>query len=156
VTVSKLQLVDLAGSERVAKSEVVGDRLKEAQAINKSLSALGDVIAALGRNTDDGHRGASSGHVPYRDSKLTFLLKGSLSGRAKVVMLCNVSPAAVHVEETLSSLNFAQRCRTVELKTANGQVSSTPGGGAPASANRGRSQTTRTGNNAARSGSRGR
>ena len=121
VSVSRLQLVDLAGSERVAKSEVVGDRLKEAQAINKSLACLGDVIGALSRKMTSGANGnASSSHVPFRDSKLTYFLKGSLSGHARVAMLCNASPAAVHADETLCSLKFAARCRNVELKSANG------------------------------------
>jgi len=122
VTVSRLQLVDLAGSERVAKSEVVGDRLKEAQAINKSLACLGDVIGALSRKMTSNSNGntSASNHVPFRDSKLTYFLKGSLSGNARVAMLCNASPAAVHADETLCSLKFAARCRNVELKSANG------------------------------------
>jgi hypothetical protein len=120
VVVSRLQLVDLAGSERVAKSEVVGERLKEAQAINKSLACLGDVIGALSRNMCQPGAGAHGGHVPFRDSKLTYFLKGSLGGAARVAMLCNASPAAVHADETLCSLKFAARCRDVALKTANG------------------------------------
>ena len=107
---SKLHLIDLAGSERVSKTDATGDRLKEAQAINKSLSALGDVIAALG--------GKKGTHVPYRNSRLTYLLQDSLSGNSKVLMFCNVSPASYNVGETVCTLTFAARCRNVELGAA--------------------------------------
>jgi hypothetical protein len=101
--------VDLAGSERVAKSEVQGDRLKEAQSINRSLASLGDVIAALSRNmaanahgpSSQGHGQPGNGHVPFRDSKLSYLLKSSLSGTGRVAMLCTVSPAAGDIDETV-------------------------------------------------------
>ena len=82
---SKLNLVDLAGSERISKTGVSGDRLKEAQKINLSLSALGNVISAL----VDG----KSQHIPYRDSKLTRLLQDSLGGNTKTIMIANCSPA---------------------------------------------------------------
>jgi hypothetical protein len=82
---SKLNLVDLAGSERLSKTGAAGDRLKEAQKINLSLSALGNVISAL----VDG----KSQHIPYRDSKLTRLLQDSLGGNTKTVMIANCSPA---------------------------------------------------------------
>ena len=107
---AKLHLIDLAGSERVSKTDATGDRLKEAQAINKSLSALGDVISALG--------GKKGTHVPYRNSRLTFLLQDSLSGNSKVLMFCNVSPASYNLGETVCSLTFAARCRNVELGAA--------------------------------------
>lgn len=77
----KLNLVDLAGSERVGKSGAEGSRLREAQHINKSLSALGDVIAALR---------SRQGHVPFRNSKLTYLLQDSLSGDSKTLMVVQV------------------------------------------------------------------
>ncbi len=114
VTVGKLNLIDLAGSERVSKTDATGIVLKEAQAINKSLSALGDVINALGnsRNT----------HVPYRNSKLTFLLQDSLSGNSKMLMFVNISPAHYNVGETVCSLNFASRCKSVELGQAKKNV----------------------------------
>ncbi|EQC39136.1 hypothetical protein SDRG_03343 [Saprolegnia diclina VS20] len=105
--ISKLHLIDLAGSERISKTAASGQRLKEAQHINRSLSSLGDVIAALGSH---------SKHVPYRNSKLTFLLQESLSGNSKVLMFVNVSPVAWNAWESLCSLNFAQRCRSVALK----------------------------------------
>ncbi len=82
---SKLNLVDLAGSERLSKTGAIGDRLKEAQKINLSLSALGNVISSL----VDG----KSQHIPYRDSKLTRLLQDSLGGNTKTVMIANCSPA---------------------------------------------------------------
>ncbi|KAH7435606.1 hypothetical protein KP509_06G071600 [Ceratopteris richardii] len=105
-----LHLVDLAGSERVDKSEATGDRLKEAQHINKSLSALGDVIAALAQK---------SSHVPYRNSKLTQLLQDSLGGHAKTLMFVHVSPDLDSYGETISTLKFAQRAAGVELGAAH-------------------------------------
>ncbi|WMV12075.1 hypothetical protein MTR67_005460 [Solanum verrucosum] len=104
-----MHLVDLAGSERVDKSEVLGDRLKEATHINKSLSALGDVIASLAQKNS---------HVPYRNSKLTQLLQDSLGGQAKTLMFVHVSPELNAVGETLSTLKFAERVSTVELGSA--------------------------------------
>ncbi|EFJ06103.1 hypothetical protein SELMODRAFT_162627, partial [Selaginella moellendorffii] len=104
-----LHLVDLAGSERVDKSEATGERLKEAQYINKSLAALGDVIAALS---------VKSSHVPYRNSKLTQLLQDSLGGQAKALMFVHMSPDIESFSETLSTLKFAERVATVELGAA--------------------------------------
>ncbi|CAN4091377.1 unnamed protein product [Withania somnifera] len=104
-----MHLVDLAGSERVNKSEVTGDRLKEAQHINKSLSALGDVISALAQK---------NAHVPYRNSKLTQLLQDSLGGQAKTLMFVHISPEPEAVGETISTLKFAERVSTVELGAA--------------------------------------
>ncbi|XP_020231761.1 kinesin-like protein KIN-14I [Cajanus cajan] len=104
-----MHLVDLAGSERVDKSEATGDRLKEAQHINKSLSALGDVIASLAQKNS---------HVPYRNSKLTQLLQDSLGGQAKTLMFVHVSPESDAIGETISTLKFAERVATVELGAA--------------------------------------
>ncbi|MBA0639928.1 hypothetical protein Goklo_022922 [Gossypium klotzschianum] len=104
-----MHLVDLAGSERVDKSEVTGDRLKEAQHINKSLSALGDVIASLAQKNP---------HVPYRNSKLTQLLQDSLGGQAKTLMFVHISPESDALGETISTLKFAERVATVELGAA--------------------------------------
>ncbi|NXX23636.1 KIFC3 protein, partial [Podargus strigoides] len=105
-TTGKLNLVDLAGSERVGRSGAEGSRLREAQHINKSLSALGDVIYALR---------SRQAHVPFRNSKLTYLLQDSLSGDSKTLMMVQVSPAEKNSSETLCSLKFAERVRSVEL-----------------------------------------
>ncbi|GJP43773.1 hypothetical protein CLOM_g3190 [Closterium sp. NIES-68] len=103
---SRFNLVDLAGSERQKHSEAQGVRLKEAGSINKSLSALGNVIKALVDIAEGKVR-----HVPYRDSKLTFLLSDSLGGNSKCTLLAAVSPAEKNIEETLSTLKFAQRAK---------------------------------------------
>ncbi|KAJ4839955.1 Kinesin-like protein KIN-14S [Turnera subulata] len=104
-TRSHLWLVDLAGSERVGKIEVEGERLKESQFINKSLSALGDVISALASKT---------GHVPYRNSKLTHMLQSSLGGDCKTMMFVQISPSSADLGETLCSLNFATRAEKLK------------------------------------------
>ena len=104
-----LYLVDLAGSERVARSEARGDRLTEARHINKSLSALGDVVAAL--------RGKAA-HVPYRNSKLTALLRDALGPNGKAALFAHVSPAAASADESVSTLTFAERATAVELGRA--------------------------------------
>ncbi|XP_054009546.1 LOW QUALITY PROTEIN: osmotic avoidance abnormal protein 3-like [Hylaeus anthracinus] len=104
----RLHLVDLAGSERQARTGATGDRLKEAASINLSLSALGNVISALAA----GH----GRHVPYRDSKLTRLLRDSLGGNARTLMIACVSPSDVDAEETLSTLRYAARARCIKNK----------------------------------------
>jgi len=104
-----LHLVDLAGSERVDRSAVTGDRLKEAQHINKSLSALGDVIFSLSQK---------NAHVPYRNSKLTQVLQSSLGGHAKTLMFVQINPDVSSYSETLSTLKFAERVSGVELGAA--------------------------------------
>lgn len=122
-TQGKLNLVDLAGSERISKSGAEGSRLREAQCINKSLSALGDVINALR---------SKHAHVPFRNSRLTYLLQDSLSGDSKTLMMVQVSPLPSNMSESVCSLKFAQRVRTVELNSSssrkheNSSTSSSP------------------------------
>ncbi|KAL4234031.1 microtubule motor [Mactra antiquata] len=114
----KLNLVDLAGSERVSKSKADGARLKEAQSINKSLSSLGDVIYALR---------SKQSHIPYRNSKLTYLLQDSLGGDSKTLMIAQIAPVRKNEGETICSLNFAQRVRNVELGSATRKVENCDG-----------------------------
>ncbi|KAJ4462712.1 putative Carboxy-terminal kinesin 2 [Paratrimastix pyriformis] len=100
-----LNLVDLAGSERLAQSGATGDRLKETQAINKSLAALGDVIMA---------RANGQAHIPLRNSKLTTLLQPALAGDAKCLMLSALSPLATSIGETLCTLRFADKASNAQ------------------------------------------
>lgn len=112
VTRATLFLVDLAGSEKIKKTHAEGQQLKEGQKINQSLSALGNVINAL---TD-----GKSKHIPYRNSKLTRLLQDSLGGNSRTSLIINASPASYNAEETLSSLRFGQRAKSMKNKpTAN-------------------------------------
>ncbi|GAB4815485.1 hypothetical protein N2152v2_002531 [Parachlorella kessleri] len=108
---SRLHLVDLAGSERQKSSGAQGERLREASSINKSLSTLGHVIASL----VDLQSGKAR-HVPYRDSRLTFLLQDSLGGNAKACLIATISPATVNLAETLSTLRFADATKRIKNK----------------------------------------
>jgi myosin heavy subunit len=110
-----LYLVDLAGSERVRKSEVAGDHLKEAGHINKSLSALGNVMEALDRKAS---------HVPYRDSKLTYLLQDALGGNSRTMMVVAVTPLDVAYDESVHALQFATRVRRIQIGAAQRNVTS--------------------------------
>jgi len=110
-----LFLVDLAGSERVRKSEVEGDHLKEAGHINKSLSALGNVMEALDRKAS---------HVPYRDSKLTYLLQDSLGGNSRTMMVVAVTPIDLAYDESIHALGFATRVRRINIGAAQRNVTS--------------------------------
>ena len=109
IKVGKLNLVDLAGSERIKVTGATGKQLEESKKINKSLSALGNVIYAL---TDPKGRT----HIPYRDSKLTRLLENSLGGNCKTTMIAMISPAQCSFNESLSTLNFAKRAKTLKNK----------------------------------------
>jgi chromosome segregation ATPase len=108
---SRLNLVDLAGSERQKLARTSGQTLREAGNINKSLSALGNVINALVDIANGKER-----HIHYRDSKLTFLLKDSLGGNTKTTMIATVSPSEQNFAETLSTLKFAQRAKYIKNK----------------------------------------
>ncbi|ETV97079.1 hypothetical protein H310_09900 [Aphanomyces invadans] len=108
-----LSLVDLAGSERISRSGATGERLKEAQAINKSLSALADVFGAIAKKQS---------HVPYRNSKLTYVLQPALSGDGKTLMMVNLSPTDASVDESLCSLRFAQQVNACELGSAQRNI----------------------------------
>ncbi|CAK0790263.1 unnamed protein product, partial [Prorocentrum cordatum] len=109
---SLINLVDLAGSEKAGQTGASGDRLKEGCAINKSLSALGNVIEKLA----DRSTGKAKPNVviPYRDSKLTRLLQNALGGSSKTVMICAISPASSNYEETLSTLRYADRAKRIK------------------------------------------
>ena len=110
-TRAKMSLIDLAGSERVKKSGVAGQGMKEATSINKSLSALSSVICSLSN---------SSRHVPYRDSALTRLMRDSLGGNSKTLMLVAVPPGKGSVDETMMSLHYAARARMIRNKSVKG------------------------------------
>ncbi|KAF4677783.1 hypothetical protein FOL47_010377 [Perkinsus chesapeaki] len=113
--VGKLNLVDLAGSERVRLTGATGVRLEESKKINQSLSALGNVISALteASRAESGASGAGRSHIPYRDSKLTRLLEDSLGGNCITAMIAMISPAAEAFGESLSTLKFANRAKTI-------------------------------------------
>ncbi|KAM0052899.1 putative plus-end-directed kinesin ATPase [Helianthus debilis subsp. tardiflorus] len=109
---SRMNLVDLAGSERQKSTGAAGERLKEAGNINRSLSQLGNLINILAEVSQTGKQR----HIPYRDSKLTFLLQESLGGNAKLAMICAISPAQSCKNETFSTLRFAQRAKAIKNK----------------------------------------
>lgn len=110
-----LYLVDLAGSERVRKSHVEGEHLKETGFINKSLSALGNVMEALDRK---------AAHVPYRDSKLTYMLQDSLGGNSRTMMVVTICPTDNSHDESVHALQFATRVRRIQIGAAQRNVTS--------------------------------
>jgi kinesin family protein C2/C3 len=110
-----LYLVDLAGSERVRNSQVEGEQLKEATHINKSLSALGNVMEALDRKAS---------HIPYRDSKLTYLLQDAVGGNSRTMMVVAVCPTDVSHDESVHALQFATRVRRIQIGAAQRNVTS--------------------------------
>ena len=110
VKVGQLNIVDLAGSEKVRQTGATGQRLEESKYINKSLSHLGNVIAALTTAKDS----ASRQHVPYRDSKLTRILEDSLGGNCKTTMIATISPAPESYTESLSTLKYANRAKNIK------------------------------------------
>ncbi|XP_058731767.1 kinesin-like protein KIN-12B isoform X1 [Vicia villosa] len=115
---SKINLVDLAGSERQKLTGAAGYRLKEAGNINRSLSQLGNLINILAEVSQTGKQR----HIPYRDSKLTFLLQESLGGNAKLTLLCAISPAQSCKSETFSTLRFAQCAKAIKNKAVVNEV----------------------------------
>lgn len=115
VKVSCLNLVDLAGSERVGHTGAEGIRLKEGGHINKSLLALGSVIAKLSE-------GGDKKHIPYRDSKLTRILQPSLGGNANTAIICTITPASNYCDETVSTLKFASRAKNIRNKPEVNEV----------------------------------
>lgn len=122
-----LNLVDLAGSERLNRSNAVGQRAKEATSINRSLSSLADVFAAIGQKRS---------HVPFRHSRLTWLLQPSLSGDGKTLMVANVSPTGASAPESLCTLRFASGVNQCELGKAKRTVEEVKGKKGPASGKR--------------------
>ncbi|KAI3487723.1 hypothetical protein L1887_48330 [Cichorium endivia] len=112
VRISQLNLIDLAGSERAASQ---AERRKEGAFINKSLLTLGTVIGKLTEPTD-----TADAHIPYRDSKLTRILQTSLSGNARIAVICTLSPDTEHANETLSTLKFGKRCKLVVTTAKKG------------------------------------
>uniref|UniRef100_A0A7S3VBP7 Kinesin motor domain-containing protein n=1 Tax=Chaetoceros debilis TaxID=122233 RepID=A0A7S3VBP7_9STRA len=106
---SKIHFVDLCGSERITRAKTEGIRLKEGIDINKGLLVLGNVISALGTSAD-----GSKAHVPYRDSKLTRLLKGSLGGNHKTLMIACISPSISNASESINTLRYANRAKNIK------------------------------------------
>jgi kinesin family protein 18/19 len=111
INIAKLSLIDLAGSERASNTNNRGLRLVEGANINKSLLALGNCINAL---CDQTRNNIKNGHIPYRDSKLTRLLKDSLGGNCRTVMIANISPAFAAYEDTLNTLKYADRAKQIK------------------------------------------
>jgi kinesin family protein 11 len=107
IKIGKLNLVDLAGSENIERSGATGKRAAEAGKINKSLTTLGRVITALVEFRD---------HIPYRESNLTRLLQDSLGGRTKTTIIATISPALCNWEETLSTLDYAHKAKSIRNK----------------------------------------
>ncbi|KAH8418821.1 hypothetical protein KR222_008748 [Zaprionus bogoriensis] len=110
---SKISLVDLAGSERISVSGSNGERIREGVSINKSLLTLGKVIAALADSRKTGGTATPHTFVPYRESVLTWLLRENLGGNSKTVMLATISPASLHADETLATLRYACKARSI-------------------------------------------
>ncbi|RCH99200.1 hypothetical protein CU098_004892 [Rhizopus stolonifer] len=116
ITVSKFHFVDLAGSERLKRTAAKGDRRKEGININAGLLALGNVISALASDNK------KKMHIPYRDSKLTRLLQDSLGGNATTVMIACVSPAEYNLAETLNTLQYANRARSIKNRSEKNEI----------------------------------
>lgn len=118
VKVGKLSMIDLAGSERVARTLNKGARLVEGANINRSLLALGNCINKLSDQMSKGLRS----HIPYRDSKLTRLLKDSLGGNCQTVMIANISPSPLSYEDTHNTLKYANRAKNIKTSISKNVV----------------------------------
>lgn len=116
VRTAKFSLIDLAGSERASRTKNQGKQLVEGANINRSLLALGNCINALGNGYTEGK------YVPYRDSKLTRLLKDSLGGNCKTVMISNVSPSTLSYEDTFNTLQYANRAKNIKTKVRANEI----------------------------------
>jgi kinesin family protein 18/19 len=116
VRTAKFSLIDLAGSERASRTKNQGKQLVEGANINRSLLALGNCINALGAGYTEGK------YVPYRDSKLTRLLKDSLGGNCKTVMISNVSPSTLSYEDTFNTLQYANRAKNIKTKVRANEI----------------------------------
>lgn len=103
-------MVDLAGSEKTSQAKTSGDRLAEGNAINLSLSSLGNVITALAKNSQGGAKVV----VPYRDSTLTRMLSEALGGNSSTIMVCAIRPGINYYEETLNTLKYADRAKQIK------------------------------------------
>ena len=110
---SMINIVDLAGSEKQNQAGTSGDRLAEGNAINKSLSCLGNVIEVLADHCMGKNLKAV---VPYRDSKLTMMLKDALGGNSATIMVCAIRPGHTYYEETLATLRYADRAKKIKNK----------------------------------------
>eukprot|EP01038_Epipyxis_sp_PR26KG_P012262 gene12262-16442_t len=123
ITTSKLNLIDLAGSEKWKSFQMTNftqERIKELTSINRSLSALGNCISALMKQSNNNsnrsdNNNVSRNHIPYRDSKLTRLLQDSLNGNTKILFIVTLSPSYSSLEETISTLQFADRAMKVQI-----------------------------------------
>lgn len=111
INIGKLSMIDLAGSERAARTHNRGIRMIEGANINRSLLSLGNCINALVRNMK---KGGKKNHIPYRDSKLTRLLKNSLGGNSRTVMIANISPSDLCYEDTNNTLKYANRAKDIK------------------------------------------
>ncbi len=119
IRASTLNLVDLAGSERLKSTGAEGKRAKEGAHINKSLLVLGTIINKLSKFGNDP---AKLGHLPYRESKLTRLLRPALGGNAKTAVLCAMTPSNLHIEETISTLKFAERAKKISNNVSRNEI----------------------------------
>lgn len=114
VTDAEINLVDLAGSEKSTQAGTSGDRLKEGNAINQSLTSLGNVISALADQATGKAKPGS--HIPYRDSNLTRMLQQALGGNSSTIMVCAIRPGHPYYEETLNTLKYADRAKKIKNK----------------------------------------